>query len=95
MTHSFRIVALADPQALPRVVGIFAQRSLIPAHMACDRRGDTLHIEARLDGLDPAMAAIIAAKLDEAVLVASVACHPADEAEEPGTAPVRRVRAAA
>ncbi len=95
MTHIFRIVALADPQALPRIVGLFAQRSLIPAHISCDRRGDMLHIEARLDGLDPAMTAIIAAKLDEAVLVAGATWHPAGEAREPGTAPVLRVRAAA
>jgi hypothetical protein len=77
----FRVVAFPDPQTLPRIVGIFAQRSLVPTFMASDRRGDMLHVEARLDDLDPAMAAIIAAKLGEAVLVVSAMCHPAGEAE--------------
>lgn len=77
MSRLFRIAALPDPQTLPRIVGIFAQRSLVPTHISCDRRGDMLHIEARLDDLDPAVAAIIAAKLGEAVLVLSATGHPA------------------
>ena len=93
--HIFRIEALPDPQALPRIAGIFARRSLVPAYMSCDRRGDRLHIEAQLDGLPPATAAVIAAKLGEAVLVASATCHPADEVGAAGTAPVQSIRAAA
>lgn len=83
MRHVFRIVALPDPQTLPRIAGIFAQRSLVPPQMAVDCREDMLHIEARLDDLDQTTAQIIAAKLTEAVLVASANCHTVPDARDP------------
>ncbi len=84
MRRRFRIIACPDPQTLPRIIGVFAQRSLIPALMSAQRHGEMLHIEAHLDDLDPAIAGIIAAKLDEAVLVTSAICDPADDAAPGG-----------
>ena len=80
MRHCFRIVADPDPQTLPRIMGIFAQRTLVPTTLSSQLRGGMLHIETALDDLDAPPAAIIAAKLGEGVLVESVVCDPADEA---------------
>jgi len=76
----FRIVAAYDPQALPRILGVFAQRTLVPAALSSQRRGGMLHVEAALDDLDAPTAAIIAAKLSESVLVASAVCDAVDAA---------------
>lgn len=78
MRQHFRIVAAPDPQTLPRIIGIFSQRSLIPSTMTAALRGGLLHIEATLDDLDAPTAAIIAAKFCESVLVASAICDAAD-----------------
>lgn len=78
MRHCFRIVAVPDPQTLPRIMGIFAQRTLVPAMLSSQLHGGMLHIETALDDLDAPTAAIVTAKLCEAVLVTSVCCDPAD-----------------
>lgn len=83
MRHAFRIVAIADPQALPRIAGIFAQRSLVPIRMSADCRDGSLHVEAVLDDLGPATAAVVAAKLAEAVLVASARCDRVKKSRDP------------
>ncbi|WP_428631766.1 hypothetical protein [Sphingopyxis sp.] len=74
MRQVFRIVAVPDPQTLPRIIAIFAQRSLVPTTMSSHRHSAMLHIEIELDHLDPPIAAIIAAKLGEGVLIDSVVC---------------------
>lgn len=74
MRHMFRIVTVADPQALPRVCGVLAQRALTPERFSARYRDGKLCIALALD-LDPATARIIAAKLGEAVLVEEVACR--------------------
>ena len=84
MTHYFHIVTAADPQALPRVLGIFAQRAVVPRTVGAVRDGDAFAVTIDVDALDPRIADIIAAKLDEAVLVLSVACD---------RAPIRAARA--
>jgi hypothetical protein len=61
-------------------MGIFAQRTLVPTTLSSQLRSGMLHIETALDDLDAPTVAIIAAKLGEGVLVASVVCDPADEA---------------
>lgn len=80
MSHYFRIAAVPDPQTLPRIMGVFAQRSLIPSMMSVQLRGGLIHIEAALDDLDAQTAVIIAAKLRENVLVASAVCVTEDKA---------------
>jgi hypothetical protein len=73
--HCFRIVAVPDPQTLPRIMGIFAQRTLVPTTLSSQLRGGMLHIETALNDLDAPTAAIIAAKLCESVLVAAAVCE--------------------
>lgn len=80
MSHYFRIAAVPDPQTLPRIMGVFAQRSLVPSMMSVRLQGGQLLIETALDDLDVRTAAIIAAKLREGVLIASAVCDPEDNA---------------
>ncbi len=95
MRHAFRIVAIADPQALPRITGIFAQRSLVPIRMSADCRGGKLHVEAVLDDLSSSTAAVLAAKLAEAVLVASARCDRVKPSRDPRRKTAPRALAAA
>ncbi len=74
MTRAFRIAARCDPQTLPRIVGLFAQRSIIPAQMTARLSGGQLHVAVVFADVDGALAEILAAKLREAVLVESVRC---------------------
>lgn len=77
------ITAIAEPGIAPRVLNLFAQRGLIVDRLELARDGDTHRIRIHQPGLDPATAAIIAAKLDTIIGVASVAWrteHAADEA---------------
>lgn len=74
MRTLFRIVAVPDPQTLPRILGVFAQRTLVPSTLSSRQRHGMLHIEAALDDLAAPTAAIIAAKLCESVMVASAVC---------------------
>ncbi len=70
--HRFRIDALADPQSLARVAGVFAQRAIIPAGLSAERDRGWMRIEVAVAGLAPQQAAVIAAKLGETVAVAAV-----------------------
>ena len=73
MRHAFRIVAAADPQALPRIVGFFAQRWLVPDCLSSHREGERLKVELEID-VEPALADIMAARLREMVLISDVDC---------------------
>lgn len=68
----FRIDAIADPQSLPRIAGLFAQRAIVPAGMAMRAEGGRLRIEIAAPALPPAQAAIVAAKLGESFAVITV-----------------------
>ncbi len=87
MRRRFGIVAVPDPQTLPRILGIFSQRALIPATLSAELRRGLLHIETALDDLDASTAAMIAAKLHESVLVASVVCESAEAQHNARDAP--------
>ncbi|BBB11290.1 hypothetical protein [Sphingopyxis sp. FD7] len=67
--HRFEIDAMADPQSLPRVADFFAQRALVPATMTMHLLSTHMRIEIVVAGLDAARAAVLAAKLGEAVAV--------------------------
>ena len=67
--HRFRIDAMPDPQSLPRVANFFAQRALVPATMSMHSLPTHMQIEVIVAGLDAPHAAVIAAKLGEAVAV--------------------------
>lgn len=68
----FRIDAEPDPQTLPRIAGYFAQLSLVPSQMTMRVDDDRMGIEIVLNGIDRHRAEIVAAKLGETFLVASV-----------------------
>lgn len=67
--HRFRIDAILDPQSLLRVVGYFAQRSIVPAAMTMRVLPSHMQIEVAVQGLEARQAAVIAAKLGEVVAI--------------------------
>jgi hypothetical protein len=70
--HRFRIDALPDPQSLPRIAGVFAQRAIVPIGLSAEHDRDRMQIEVTVADLVPQQAAVIAAKLRETVAVAAV-----------------------
>ncbi len=81
--HRFRIDALPDPQSLPRIAGVFAQRAIVPSAMRMEAGNGFLRIEVAVAGLDDARAAVIAAKLGETVAVVEVGLDGGEEAAPP------------
>jgi hypothetical protein len=75
----FDLVVQDDPQALLRVVGLFAQRSLIPEAMTVRRADDSLHV-ALVTELDAPHADILVARLNEGVMVIAASRRDADAA---------------
>ena len=70
--HWFFLVAEAEPGLLPRVLGQFAKRSLVPEHLHCSQGPDGLHLDIRTGGLEPQTAQILAGALRQIVGVRSV-----------------------
>ena len=69
MRQRFDILVQNDPQSLLRVVGLFAQRAMIPETLAVARTDDGLHVAIEIAGLDAAGADILVARLREGVMV--------------------------
>ncbi len=65
----YRMTGDAEPGLLPRVLEVFAKRSLVPDAVRAERRrdGDGLSIELRIAPIEPAKARHIAACLRETV----------------------------
>lgn len=79
MTWRFTIDAIVDPQSLARVVDCFALRAIVPVTTDMRVSGDRMRIEIVVADLAAQQAAIIAAKLGEAVVVFDVRlCQLAD-----------------
>ncbi len=70
----YRMTADADPGLLPRVLQVFAKRSLVPEALRAERRpgDDGLSIEMRIVAIEPARARHVAACLRETVGVRTV-----------------------
>ena len=75
----YRLTADADPGLLPRVLEVFAKRSLVPDAMRAERRpafdrsdDDSLSVELRIPPMEPAKAQHVAACLRETVGVRTV-----------------------
>ena len=69
MTQRFDIVVAEDPQAMLRVVGLFAQRSLVPERLTMERTGAQLRMSLEISSLDARGADILVARLREGVTV--------------------------
>lgn len=72
MSWRFAVEAADDPQSLPRVIGYFAQRWIVPTGLTMALRDGGMVIDVAIDALDEQSASIIAAKLLENVLVGRV-----------------------
>ena len=68
----FFLVAEAEPGLLPRVLGQFAKRSLVPEHLHCSHGPDGLHLDIRTGRLEQRTAQILAGALRQIVGVRSV-----------------------
>lgn len=79
----FVIIAAACPQLPLRLLGLFAQRDLIPRDVAIRCAGDTLDIVVIQDALDPHHAEVIAAKMRALVMVRHVSQCPEHGDERP------------
>lgn len=88
--HRFTVDALLDPQSLPRVANYFAQRAIMPSAMTMEVHPAHMRIAVTVAGLAAAEAAVIAAKLGEAVAVTRSAF---EEVEPAASSPPREVRA--
>ncbi|MCW0198214.1 hypothetical protein [Sphingopyxis sp.] len=82
--HRFRIDALPDPQSLPRIAGVFAQRAIVPSVMRMEAGSGCLQIEVAVAGLDDTRAAVIAAKLGETVAVVTIELCTEDDIRHSG-----------
>lgn len=61
--HSFAVQAMADPQVLLRLMGLFAQRSIIPDQLICRQAGDVLLITIQAELPDEAVADLLLHKI--------------------------------
>lgn len=69
MTQRFDIWVAEDPQAMLRVIGLFAQRSLVPERLVMEREGACLRLSLEIAALDARGADILVARLRESVMV--------------------------
>jgi acetolactate synthase regulatory subunit len=74
----FSVRALATPEALPRVLGLFAQRGLLPRRVFAYQNDAGLAISVDIAGLDEGCAALIAARLGAITLVEHVSTNATD-----------------
>ena len=71
-TAIFRVRAAAEPQAMPRLLELFALRSLVPERWHAERAGAELHILIEVPGLRPMEGEHLAARMRQLVPVRRV-----------------------
>lgn len=80
--RTFQISAAVDPQALPRVLGLFSQRWVVPGAFHAEVKGSMIEMRCEVSDLSAADLNVILAKLGEMVLVQDVSlCSPLPEAQ--------------
>ncbi|MDK2757308.1 MULTISPECIES: hypothetical protein [Blastomonas] len=77
----FELEAMIDPQSLLRVLGYFAQRSVVPDALQMRVGDDKMTISLTVSDLARAHALIVAAKLEQIVLVQSVRLDELEQTE--------------
>ncbi|WP_430388303.1 hypothetical protein [Blastomonas fulva] len=77
----FEVEAMIDPQSLLRVLGYFAQRSVVPDALQMRVGDGRMTISLTVSELAEAHALIIAAKLEQIMLVECVRLKALDRAE--------------
>ena len=69
---SFSVRAAAEPQAMPRLLELFALRSLVPSRWRAETLGAELHVHIEVAELDRAAAEHLAARMRQMVAVHKV-----------------------
>lgn len=75
----YTIRALAEPQSLPRMLGVFAQRSLVPQQVFSREEGEWLVLDVEVDLGDPLLDELVLERLRSLVCVERVSmvrCDP-------------------
>jgi hypothetical protein len=65
----FGVKALVDAEALPRILGVLAQRNIVPTEMSCSRAGAYLLINLEIEALALDTAEALLAKFRQLLLV--------------------------
>lgn len=65
----FTVVTSADPQAVLRVLGLFAQRDQVPRDVAARRVGEEMHIRVEMEEMSEEAANILCWKMRQIVCV--------------------------
>lgn len=73
---TFTLSTAAEPQALPRVMELFALRSLLPRRWSAEMRGTEIDLRIEVPGLDPGQAQHLAQRMRQMVLVRRVMLEP-------------------
>lgn len=68
----FEVEAMTDPQSLSRVIGYFAQRSIVPTEVAVKVAGEVMHIAIIVTDLSTEHAHIIEGKISQLFVVNDV-----------------------
>lgn len=71
-TYCFSVLAAPDASVMPRVLGLFAKRGIVPARFHGDTVGNELAVDVQVRGLDPDTAAHVAECLRAMVAVERV-----------------------
>jgi hypothetical protein len=70
----FAVTADADPSALPRILGLFAARGLVPRRLYATHDGEALSFDLQIGGLDADTAETLSWRLRALVCVRNVLC---------------------
>jgi hypothetical protein len=81
-TYCFSVLAAPDASVMPRVLGLFAKRGLVPARFHADVVGDELAVDVQVRGLAPDVAEHLANCLRGQVTVERVLTAVKREAHE-------------
>lgn len=68
----YRVEAMAEAQALPRILEHFAVRDTLPSQVIAEADGEVLRLTIRHGGLEPGLAKLIAEKIRTGVSVHKV-----------------------
>lgn len=82
----FHVIALADPESLPRIIAQFAKRSSVPASVGMSRADGMLRISVVADDLSVRDLELLAATLSSAPLVQELTMTAVEEIRSPAEA---------
>lgn len=74
MPARFIVRAMADAQALPRMLNLFTQRDVMPSRVLATAADNVLDVEIDIEKMETGVQDLIAEKMRQMVLVIDVQC---------------------